>query len=116
MSRRSGRIVEAFTLAKVEQDDRQHALFLQLVAPDGRLLVNVNTYPAHGVLATAYWPPEAALHERYSIAIPGEMPPGSRLLLGLWTPATGQRLPARDPDGKPLPDDAFNALLPDPAP
>jgi 4-amino-4-deoxy-L-arabinose transferase-like glycosyltransferase len=103
-----GKVDVAFTLAKLKPDDRSWAYFIQIVTPDGLLLANVNTYPAYGVLSTNYLPQNTVLHESYELPVTGPVPPGSRLLLGLWAPlAGGQRLPAFDAAGQPLPDSAY---------
>ena len=100
----SGKIDVEFTLAKLKPDETPWAYFLQIVTPDGKLLTNVNTYPAHGVLSTSYLPQGTVLHESYELPVTAPVPPDSRLLLGLWAPlATGQRLPAFDAAGQPLP-------------
>jgi hypothetical protein len=103
----SGVAVE-FTLAKLEPDDTPRAYFIQIVTPDGRLLANVNTYPAYGALSTNYLPQDTVLHESYDLPVTEPVPAGSRLLLGLWAPlAGGQRLPVFDAAGQPLPDAAY---------
>jgi hypothetical protein len=109
------RIVVEFTLAKVGPDDRPRAYFIQVVAPDGELLANVNTYPAYGALSTSYLPQGIAWHESYELPLSKPVPAGSRLLLGLWAPpAADQRLPAFDAAGHPLPDSAYAASWPSP--
>jgi 4-amino-4-deoxy-L-arabinose transferase-like glycosyltransferase len=103
-----GKVEVEFTLAKLKPDDIPWAYFLQIVTPDGKLLANINTYPAYGVLSTNYLPQGAVLHESYELPVTVPVPPGSRLLLGLWAPlAGGQRLPAFDAAGQPLPDSAY---------
>ena len=103
-----GKVDVEFTLAKLKPDDRPWAYFIQVVTPDGKLLANVNTYPAYGALSTNYLPQGTALHESYELSVTAPVPPGSRLLLGLWAPlAAGQRLPAFDASGQPLPDSAY---------
>ena len=104
----AGGIDVDFTLAKLKPDDVPWAYFIQVVTPDGKLLANVNTYPAYGALSTNYLPQDTVLHESYELLVTAPVPPGSRLLLGLWAPlAGGQRLPAFDAAGQPLPDSAY---------
>ena len=103
-----GKVDVEFTLAKLKPDDVPWAYFIQIVTPDGKLLANVNTYPAYGVLSTSYLPQGTVLHESYELPVTAPVPPDSRLLLGLWAPlAGGQRLPAFDAAGQPLPDAAY---------
>ena len=59
----SGKVDVEFTLAKLKPDETPWAYFLQIVMPDGKLLANVNTYPAYGVLSTNYLPQNTVLHE-----------------------------------------------------
>jgi 4-amino-4-deoxy-L-arabinose transferase-like glycosyltransferase len=104
----SGKVDVEFALAKLKPDETPWAYFLQIVTPDGKLLANVNTYPAYGVLSTNYLPQDTVLHESYELPVTAPVPPGSRLLLGLWAPlAGGQRLPVFDAAGQPLPDSAY---------
>ena len=103
-----GKVEVEFILAKLKPDEIPWAYFLQIVTPDGELVANVNTYPAYGVLSTNYLAQNTVLHESYELPLTKPVPPGSRLLLGLWAPlAGGQRLPAFDAAGQPLPDAAF---------
>ena len=108
-----GKVDVEFTLAKLKPDDTPRAYFIQIVTPDGKLLANVNTYPAYGVLSTNYLPQDTVLHESYELPVTEPVPPGSRLLLGLWAPqAGGERLPAFDAAGQPLPDSAHATVWP----
>ena len=108
-----GKVDVEFTLAKLKPDEIPWAYFIQIVTPDGELVINVNTYPAHGVLSTSHLPLNTVLHESYELPLTRPVPPGSRLLLGLWAPlAGGQRLPAFDATGQPLPDAAYATAWP----
>jgi hypothetical protein len=103
-----GKVDVAFTLATLKPDNIPWAYFIQIVTPDGKLLANVNTYPAYGVLSTNYLPQNTVLDESYELPVTEPAPPGSRLILGLWAPlAAGQRLPVFDAAGQPLPDSAY---------
>jgi hypothetical protein len=103
-----GKVKIEFTLAKLGQDAEHHAYFIQIVAPSGVLLANLNTYPAYGVLSTGYLPPGTVLHESYELPAPQPLTPDTRLLLGLWTPPDAEkRLPAYNVDGAPLNDSAY---------
>jgi hypothetical protein len=108
-----GKVDVEFTLAKLKPDDTPRAYFIQIVTPDGRLLANVNTYPACGGLTTNDLPQDTVLHESYELPVIEPVPAGCRLLLGLWAPlAAGARLPAFDAAGQPLPDSAFATAWP----
>ena len=99
-----------FDLAKTGEDATARAYFIQVVTPGGELLANLNTYPAYGALSTANVPAGTAWHESYELTVAQPIPPGSRLLLGMWAPPDGaDRLPAFDGAGRPLLDSAYSA-------
>ncbi len=103
-----------FAVAKVAPDDVQLAYFVQVVSPAGELLANLNTYPAYGALSSVYWPVGSTVRECYQLPLPTSAPPDSRVLIGLWQPLTGARMPAFDPLGHPLADDAVALPVPSP--
>jgi hypothetical protein len=89
-------------------------LYWQASAPlDTDYTVFVHSLNAQGELTSQADGPPVANHYPTTIWRPGEIvqdsrlvPPGDHYLIGLYDPATGERLPAFTADGTRLPDDA----------
>ena len=66
-----------------------YALFAHLIGPDGRRYAQADLpYP------TSQWRPGRYVTTELPLAIPAEAPPGAyRLVIGIYDPAGGQRLP-----------------------
>ena len=77
-----------------------YTVFVHLVASDdgGRVLAQGDAPPLGGRWPTSLWLPGVALDDVHTIPLPSDLPSGTyRLLVGLYDPATGDRL--RLPDG-----------------
>ncbi len=73
---------------------------LQLISPDGSLVTGADAQPGNGFRPTSAWQAGEQPADRRSLTVPGAIPPGTyRLLLVLYDPASGQRLPVRLADG-----------------
>jgi hypothetical protein len=81
-------------------------LFLHLTAPDDLSpLAQADSWPGPPDLPTARWLPQEVLAATIDLEIPADLPAGSyRLQMGLYEPATGQRLAVTDPAGLPTGD------------
>lgn len=76
---------------------------LQLLGPDGSLAAGADVQPGNGFHPTDAWQPGERPSDRRSLTVPETAPPGVyRLLLILYDPADGHRLPAGS-DGDALP-------------
>jgi hypothetical protein len=74
--------------------------FLQLLAPDGRLVAQQDGIPGGGYAPSPGWQPGIAVADRRGLVLPADMAPGDyTLIAGLYDAATGQRLPVAGPDG-----------------
>lgn len=80
--------------------DTDYTVFVHLVAPDGdQALAQGDAPPLEGRWPTSLWLPGMSLDDPHTIPLPPDLPPGTyHLLVGLYDPATGQRLPL--PDGR----------------
>lgn len=87
--------------AKLETD---YTVFTQLLGPDGQLWAQWDNPPQAGRYATRAWLPDDRVVDRYRLSRREGAPDGDyRLLVGLYDPATGERLSAwvenqRQPD------------------
>jgi len=76
--------------------DADYTVFLHLVpADDGEQVVaQGDAPPLDGRWPTSLWRPGAELDDTHTIPLPADLPPGVyRLLVGLYDPVTGARLP-----------------------
>jgi hypothetical protein len=86
------------------------SLFIQLLDPAGQLVAQADGPPL-GLRPDLFTLPPGwqVLDRRVIPAAAGPM--GQRIVLGVYDFATGQRYPARDSQGRPLPDSAYNLSL-----
>lgn len=84
------------------------SLFLQLVDPaQPPPLAQVDSFPTYGALPTRLWPQDRILVDRIELPLPAEAQGfEGEILTGLYDQTTMQRLPAFDPAGQRLADDA----------
>jgi hypothetical protein len=82
--------------------DTDHSVFLHLVAPGGgaEAIAQADGPPLDGEWPTSLWLPGVTLDDLHTIPLPPQLPPGTySLLVGLYDPATGERLPLPDGSG-----------------
>ena len=90
--------------------DLRYSTFVHLLDPDGVILAQSDGEPAAGQLPTTAWITGEIVADPHSLAIPPDASPGTyRLAVGLYHPATGQRLPFVDANGAVISD---NVTLP----
>lgn len=69
---------------------------LQLLGPDGALAAATDRTPGNGFRATTTWQAGEQVVDRFALTVPPGAAPGLyRLLVVLYDPATGQRLPVQ---------------------
>ncbi len=79
-------------------------VFVHLVDESGRIAAQADAIPADGTAPTDGWLPGEVVADRHGLAAP--RPGRYRLLTGLYDPGSGDRLPAVDAAGRPLPENA----------
>lgn len=73
--------------------DTAYTVFVQLLNSAGQVVAQVDQPPLTGAAPTTTWLPGEVLTDSYTLTIPAETPPGAyRLIVGMYNPATGQRL------------------------
>ena len=76
--------------------------FMQLIAPDGRLVAQQDGVPGGGYAPSTGWVPGTPVADRRGLALPDDLAPGEyTLIAGLYDAATGQRLAVTNSDGTP---------------
>jgi hypothetical protein len=103
------RLSLAWRLPEAIPDD--WTVFVHLYGPDGQLVDQDDGYPLRGLAPFWLWDAGRGLLDRRTLVWPAGAQPGSyRVGVGLYDPASGQRVPAVDPAGAPLPDDTAPLL------
>jgi hypothetical protein len=75
-----------------------YSVFVHLVGADDRPVAQRDGAPGEGTLPTTGWVAGEFLRDGYALAVPAGLPPGDyRLLVGMYDPRTGQRLPVTGP-------------------
>ncbi len=83
-----------------------YTVFVHLLGPDGQVWGQVDRAPGDGQRPTSGWLPGEVLLDRYAVPLEVGAPSGVyRVEVGLYEAATGRRLPVKDANGSPLPDD-----------
>jgi hypothetical protein len=99
-------------LQALEPVDQDYTVFIHLVGPrhpvtQASLWGQSDTEPCHRTYPTSEWAPGEIIVDHYQIQVPPDAPPGPyRLLSGVYLLETLARLPARDAQGRLLPDHA----------
>jgi len=84
-----------------------YTVFTQLIGPDGQVWAQWDNPPQAGRYPTTAWAAQDQVVDRYTLTLRDGAPPGEyRLLVGMYDPATSQRLPVII-NGQPQPNDAI---------
>ncbi len=87
--------------------ERDFKVFVHLFAPEGALVAQSDVVPVGWSYPTTAWQPGETIRDVHLILLDGDLPRGDyRVLVGMYDPETGARLPLRDAQGTPLADDA----------
>jgi len=84
-------------------------VFTHLVGPDGALISQHDGPPAEGWAPTSEWVAREIVVDRHVIEVPADTPTGDgTIFVGMYSPDTGERLPAYDAKGN----NYVNAAIP----
>jgi hypothetical protein len=85
--------------------EQDYTVFIHLVGGDKQPLAQADSQPVGGDYATTFWDVGERLGDPYQLVIPSDLPPGEyELLVGMYLPSTGERLPLLAADGQVLGD------------
>ncbi len=88
--------------------DDNYTVFTHLVDEQGQTVAQQDNQPVHDSLPTSLWGVGEVVEDEYQIPIPEKTPAGRyRLLVGMYSLDSGQRLAACDENGQPLPDNSI---------
>ncbi len=80
--------------------NEDYTVFAHLLAPDGRVVAQMDSQPAGGTRPTRGWQPGEPVRDQIGVAVPsGAMPGVYRVEVGMYLLRTLQRLPVRDAGG-----------------
>jgi uncharacterized membrane protein len=87
---------------KMETD---YTVFLHVVGPDGRIWAQRDVPPDNGAYPTSRWAAGEVVADPVRVLLPSDLPDGPfEIILGMYRPDTGQRLPILDEQGQPIDD------------
>ncbi len=93
------------------QPDEIVSTFVHLVEPDGQIVAQGDQWP--GGLPGNIWTARQVIIDQYTISLPEEAPLGRyQIVIGLYLPTSGVRLPIVAEAGQPLPNDQFVLPMP----
>ncbi|MGD2078909.1 MAG: hypothetical protein PVH18_11030, partial [Chloroflexota bacterium] len=89
----------------LEPDGRDYTVFVHLLDEQGRLIEQADGPPQDNNYPTSFWAAGEIIADSHTFAGDLSIPPGRyQPVVGLYDPATGQRLPVLQTDGSPRPD------------
>lgn len=81
--------------------EKNYTVFVQLLDEAGQVRAQHDGQPAEGTLITATWAPGEYVRDRHRLALPDDLPAGGYLLIvGMYLPDSGERLPVYDQTGQ----------------
>ncbi len=91
----TGQVLPLRLVWQIEQPlERDYTIFVQLLTAAGTLAAQHDSPPQSGYYPTSQWLSGEAVSDQHGLFLPADLPAGDyQLILGLYDPATGQRLP-----------------------
>jgi hypothetical protein len=85
--------------------DDNYVVFVQLLDAANQVLAQHDSQPGENTLITTTWAPGEYVRDSHSLALPPDLQAGEyRIILGMYLPETGERLPVAAMNGNPLGD------------
>ena len=69
-----------------------YRVFIHLVDQDGQIVAQADGEPANWSRPTSGWAPGEYISDSHTLSLPTDLAPNLTLRIGLYNPATGQRL------------------------
>lgn len=77
------------------EPDRDYTVFVHVIDSAGRIRVQRDNQPRFGTYPTTYWERGELVEDEYTLAMPFDLPDGVyQILVGMYEPTTGVRLPS----------------------
>ncbi len=82
-----------------------YVVFVQLLDANNQLAAQHDSQPGNNTLITSAWAKGEYVLDTHRLSLPADLPPGKyRLIVGMYRPETGDRLPAFDSNGQAIGD------------
>jgi hypothetical protein len=81
-----------------------YKVFVHIMDDEGRIVAQSDAVPAYGGAPTETWLPNEVVIDQHGLQM--SEPGRYRVLVGMYDPVGGQRLPATGEDGRSIPDNA----------
>lgn len=89
----------------VDRVETSYTVFTHLLDAGSQIRAQKDSIPGGGSLPTTSWVEREVIADVYHLTVSSDAPPGDSVLeVGMYDPATGQRLPLRGRSGEPLGD------------
>lgn len=89
-----GEIVLALQWESLQAVDTDYQVFVHLLNEAGEKIMQRDGQPVQWLRPTSVWQPGDQIIDRYGFLVPADLPPGNyTIIVGLYDPVTGQRLP-----------------------
>ena len=96
----------------VEQTDQDNRVFVHLLGAQNELVAQHDSEPVGGSRPTTSWSPGEIIVDNHGVLLPQGIPGGTyRLVAGVYTAVTGQRLPMTDSEGQRVGDQVFLGVV-----
>lgn len=91
---------------------KDYAVFVHLLDDGGQLLAQRDGEPVGGSRPTTAWITDDIVSDNHGLLIPESLAPGEyRLIVGMYLPATGERLPVLEDQGQTSGDSVFLGVI-----
>jgi len=85
--------------------ERNYSVFVQLLDEDNQVRAQHDGQPGDGTLITMTWASGEYVRDVHPLTLPSDLPPGDyRLIIGMYLPDSGERLPVLDQANQPIGD------------
>jgi hypothetical protein len=82
-------------------------VFVHVLSPSGQIAAQWDAMPRQNEFPTTGFPVGEMVDDPHPVPLPDNMPAGRyHIAVGVYDRQTADRLPARDADGQPIPNDA----------
>jgi hypothetical protein len=89
-----GEIVLALQWQSLQAVDADYQVFVHLLNEAGEKIMQRDGQPVQWMRPTSSWQPGEQITDRYGFDLPNDLPPGAyTIVVGLYDPVSGQRLP-----------------------
>ncbi len=90
----NGEIVLALQWQSLQAVDTNYQVFVHLLNEAGEKIMQRDGQPVQWMRPTSVWQPGDQITDRYGFLVPPDLPPGNyTVVVGLYDPVSGQRLP-----------------------